>query len=116
MGSGESKPELAVNQHGATVADALDGFISHAADGLAHDVRLDIATAYFNVGGYSLLAAVAGRSSIQLVPRVSRDACQCHGFARFKRSCGPGDVRAAGGFWDQRQRWNAQRLGDDRRA
>ncbi len=56
MSSGEAKPELAVNQHGATVADALDGFISHAADGLAHDVRLDIATAYFNVGGYSLLA------------------------------------------------------------
>ena len=56
MSSGEAKPELAVNQHGATVADALDGFISHAADGLAHDVRLDVATAYFNVGGYSLLA------------------------------------------------------------
>ena len=56
MSSGEGKPELAVNQHGATVADALNGFISHAADGLAHDVRLDIATAYFNVGGYSLLA------------------------------------------------------------
>lgn len=56
MSSNEGKPELAVNQHGATVADALDGFISHAADGLAHDVRLDIATAYFNVGGYSLLA------------------------------------------------------------
>lgn len=56
MSSAAAKPELAVNQHGATVADALNGFISHAADGLAHDVRLDIATAYFNVGGYSLLA------------------------------------------------------------
>lgn len=54
--SGEPKPELAVNQHGSTVADALNGFISHAADGLVHDVRLDIATAYFNAGGYSLLA------------------------------------------------------------
>jgi len=51
-----AKPELAVNQHGATVADALNGFIGHAADGLAHDVRLDVATAYFNVGGYSLIA------------------------------------------------------------
>ena len=56
MSSGAAKPELAVNQHGATVADALNGFIGHAADGLTHDVRLDIATAYFNVGGYSLLA------------------------------------------------------------
>ncbi|MXW94242.1 MAG: helicase [Acidimicrobiaceae bacterium] len=56
MSSGEAKPELAVNQHGATVADALNGFIGHAADGFAHDVRLDVATAYFNVGGYSLLA------------------------------------------------------------
>ena len=56
MSNGPAKPELAVNQHGATVADALNGFISHAADGLAQDVRLDMATAYFNVGGYSLLA------------------------------------------------------------
>jgi len=56
MGRGVAKPELAVNQDGATVADALNGFIGHAAEGLAHDVRLDIATAYFNVGGYSLIA------------------------------------------------------------
>ena len=56
MGSGAAKPELAVNQHDATVADSLNGFIGHAADGFAHDVRLDIATAYFNVGGYSLIA------------------------------------------------------------
>ena len=54
--SGEAKPELAVNQHGSTVAGALNGLISHAADVFAHDVRLDIATAYFNVGGYSLIA------------------------------------------------------------
>ncbi len=56
MSSAGAKPELAVNQHGSTVADALNGFIGHAADGFAHDVSLDIATAYFNVGGYSLLA------------------------------------------------------------
>ncbi len=56
MTNSGAKPELAVNQHGATVADSLNGFIGHAADGFAHDVRLDIATAYFNVGGYSLIA------------------------------------------------------------
>ena len=56
MSSGAAKPELAINQHGTTVADSLNGFIAHAATGFAHDVRLDIATAYFNVGGYSLLA------------------------------------------------------------
>ena len=56
MSSGPVKPELAINQRGSTVADALNGFIGHAADGLAEDVRLDVATAYFNVGGYSLLA------------------------------------------------------------
>lgn len=56
MRSGDPKPELAVNQRGETVADALGSFISHPAVGLAHGVRLDIATAYFNVGGYSLLA------------------------------------------------------------
>ncbi|MXZ53421.1 MAG: hypothetical protein F4Z34_09585 [Acidimicrobiaceae bacterium] len=34
-----------------------NGFIGHAADGLARDVRLNVATAYFNVGGgYSLIA------------------------------------------------------------
>ena len=56
MSGAEAKPELGVNRHGDTVADALNGFIGHAAEGLAHDVRLDVATAYFNVGGYSLLA------------------------------------------------------------
>ncbi|MYE55911.1 MAG: hypothetical protein F4X30_02375 [Acidimicrobiaceae bacterium] len=36
---------------------ALNGFIGHAADGLAHDVRLDVAIAPLNVGGgYSLIA------------------------------------------------------------
>ncbi len=56
MSSGEPKPELVVNQHGGTVADALNSFIGHAADGYVADVRLDIATAYFNAGGYALLA------------------------------------------------------------
>ena len=50
------KPEFAVNQDGQTVADALNGFITHASDGLTGGASLDIATAYFNVGGYSLLA------------------------------------------------------------
>ena len=54
--SGAAKPELALNRHGTTVADSLNGFIEFAGDGLVNDVRLDIATAYFNVGGYSLLA------------------------------------------------------------
>lgn len=52
----EPKPELAVNRGGRTVADSLNGFISHAADGFVGGARLDIATAYFNLGGYSLLA------------------------------------------------------------
>ncbi len=50
------KPELAVNRDGQTVAAALNGFISHAATGFVGGACLDIATAYFNVGGYSLLA------------------------------------------------------------
>ncbi len=61
MSSRPAKPELAINQRGSTVADALNGFIGHAADGLAQDVRLDVATAYFNVGGYSLLADLLDR-------------------------------------------------------
>ncbi|MXX44069.1 MAG: helicase [Acidimicrobiales bacterium] len=52
----EPKPELALNRDGRTVADALNGFISHAATGFVGGASVDIATAYFNVGGYSLLA------------------------------------------------------------
>ncbi len=52
----EPKPELAVNRGGRTVADSLNGFIAHAAAEFVGGARLDIATAYFNVGGYSLLA------------------------------------------------------------
>ena len=54
--TGFEKPELAVNRGGQTVATALNGFISHAATGFVGGACLDIATAYFNVGGYSLLA------------------------------------------------------------
>ncbi|MCQ3810445.1 MAG: helicase [Acidimicrobiia bacterium] len=50
------KPELAVNRGQDTVAGALNGFISHAATGFVGGACLDVATAYFNVGGYSLLA------------------------------------------------------------
>ncbi|MDE0700157.1 MAG: helicase-related protein [Acidimicrobiaceae bacterium] len=50
------KPELAVNRGAHTVAEALNGFISHAVTGFVGGADLDIATAYFNVGGYSLLA------------------------------------------------------------
>ena len=53
---GLAKPELAVNRDGGTVADALSGFITHAATDFVGGARLDIATAYFNIGGYMLLA------------------------------------------------------------
>ena len=54
--TGFGKPELALNRDGQTVAEALCGFISHAATGFVGGAGVDIATAYFNVGGYSLLA------------------------------------------------------------
>lgn len=38
------------------MAGALNGFISHAATGFVGGACLDVVTAYFNVGGYSLLA------------------------------------------------------------
>ena len=43
---GLAKPELAVNRDGGTVADALSGFITHAATDFVGGARLDIATAY----------------------------------------------------------------------
>ena len=52
----DPKPELAVNRDGRTVADSVNGFITHAATGFAGGARLDIATAFFNAGGYGLLA------------------------------------------------------------
>ena len=52
----EPKPELATNRAGRTVAEALNGYITHAATGFVGGSRLDIASAYFNVGGYSLIA------------------------------------------------------------
>ena len=50
------KPEFAVNRAGRSVAEAVNGFVAHAATGLVGGARLDVATAYFNVGGYGLLA------------------------------------------------------------
>ncbi|MDE0115640.1 MAG: SNF2-related protein, partial [bacterium] len=57
------KPELAVNRGEQTVAGALNGFISHAATGFVGGACLDIATAFFNVGGYSLLADSLDRAT-----------------------------------------------------
>ena len=52
----DPKPELALNRHGRTVADSLNGFIGHAATAYRDPIRLDVASAYFNLGGYGLLA------------------------------------------------------------
>ncbi|MXZ68713.1 MAG: helicase, partial [Acidimicrobiia bacterium] len=52
----DPKPELAVNRSGRTVAQAVNGFVTHAATGFVGGADLDVATAYFNVGGYSLVA------------------------------------------------------------
>ena len=52
----EPKPELATNRAGRTVAEALNGYVTHAATEFVGGARLDIASAFFNVGGYSLLA------------------------------------------------------------
>ena len=51
------KPELATNRPGETVAEALSGFVTHAATDFVGGAHVDIATAYFNLGGYALLAA-----------------------------------------------------------
>ncbi len=50
------KPEFATNRDGESVAEALNGFLTYAVTGLAGETHVDIATAYFNVGGYSLIA------------------------------------------------------------
>ena len=50
------KPEFAANRDGRSVAEAVNSFVTHAATGFVGGAHLDVATAYFNVGGYSLLA------------------------------------------------------------
>ncbi len=50
------KPELAVNRGDQMVAGALGAFITHAANNFTEGARLDIASAYFNAGGYKLMA------------------------------------------------------------
>lgn len=54
--TGLAKPEFATNRSGETVADAVNGFLTYAGTGLVGETHVDIATAYFNVGGYSLVA------------------------------------------------------------
>lgn len=58
-----TKPEIATNRAGSTVAEAVNGFLEYsaAATGALGETRLDIATAYFNAGGYSLLSDVLDR-------------------------------------------------------
>lgn len=51
-----TQPEFASNWRGERVADRLVGYLSHLRSRAAGGYELDIATAYFNVGGYDLLA------------------------------------------------------------
>lgn len=52
----EPKPEFATNRDGARVADAINGHLSHLRDTWKDPAEAAIATAYFNVEGYLLLA------------------------------------------------------------
>lgn len=51
-----AKPEFATNRPGERVADAICAHLAHLRETLAHPPDMAIATAYFNPGGYSLLA------------------------------------------------------------
>ncbi len=51
-----AKPEFATNRSGERVADAICAHLAHLRETLANPPELAIATAYFNPGGYSLLA------------------------------------------------------------
>jgi hypothetical protein len=51
-----SKPEFATNRPGERVADAIAGHLAYLRETWREPPALAIATAYFNVGGFSLLA------------------------------------------------------------
>lgn len=52
----DEKPEFVVNRDGERVADALTGLLGHVRRVMVEPAELAIATAYFNPGGYALLA------------------------------------------------------------
>ena len=54
--TGVPKPDFATNRPGERVADALAGFLSGLAGKWAEPPDVAIATAYFNPGGFGLLA------------------------------------------------------------
>ncbi|MYC51962.1 MAG: hypothetical protein F4X47_06580, partial [Gammaproteobacteria bacterium] len=76
---------------------ALNGFIGHAADGLAHDVRLNVAIAPLNVGGgYSLIAGSLDKlHSVRLLigaepgppGEPTQSPANCRHFTRNEVSC-----------------------------
>ena len=50
------KPEFATNRGDVRVADAINAHLAHLRTALVRPAEIAVATAYFNVGGYSLLA------------------------------------------------------------
>ncbi len=50
------KPEVVTNKKGETVAKALSGYWQSLLDGMKDAPNFAISTAYFNPGGFSLLA------------------------------------------------------------
>jgi hypothetical protein len=51
------KPELLTNRPGEEVADGLRRYLAHLRESWKEPCELAVATAYFNLGGYSLLAS-----------------------------------------------------------
>ncbi len=60
--SSDPKPGIALNSSEQTVEKALNDFISGSADALRDPIEIDIATAYFNLGGFSLLEKSLNRA------------------------------------------------------
>ncbi len=58
-----TKPEIATNRAGDSVGEAVKRFVEYAAaaTGALGETRLDISTAYFNEGGYALIADALDR-------------------------------------------------------
>jgi len=52
-----SKPEFLTNRSEERVADGLRSYLGQLRETLANPYKLDVATAYFNLGGYMLLAS-----------------------------------------------------------
>jgi superfamily II DNA or RNA helicase len=99
------KPEVVTNKKGETVAKALSGYWQGLLDGMKDAPDLAISTAYFNPGGFSLLADQlerAGRVRLMIgaEPDVAEDLSRPRHLTGDQLPEDDGRIRLAEALWE----------------